>query len=267
MAYKIELAFKNGGYKRLKDEKNMEMVFKELSQADRYIIKHGGYYGIIDLFNVDRNEIKGVKITSVGKDIKYSLPGNNKYINAVLDSISVANVKRYSSTGYYYYSYTDIIDSENESLIEMKNYLFDQINLNYEDFRKNIYTYNNGFSQLIDKYHSYDNPNLSLEEVNTKSELKMSIINQLSIYSNYRGLAIARQKSEEYQPIFRRNANREPAPTVIKKESEFKPSITPEEFVNINNNFINYNGEEREEFLELSEFEEYPYKEYKKERY
>ena len=232
----------------------------ELYHMDKYINDCGdllSFYKIIgDKLNISSSLIDNIKIIQTSKGIEFSIVSNNPYLKNILLDVEKKKIRNYKN----YEMDTMVVSSNNSGFIEMKNFLFNNLENNSTLFFNEIYKYNNDFSSLLYKYSVVYNSSLRNEEdLRNLNELKNKIKIGLSIYKNYRGLCKARYEYEN-RVVYSSNIRNNNKETYTYTIPEYKEKEITQEDINRYNNFINYLEEEKEEFLEVDEIEsEYDY--------
>ncbi len=159
---------------------------KTLQEMDIICLDKGNYYDLLDdlayTLQILKSEIKKVYIYDSSKDNDFSIICGNSYIENIMKEIS--NGKKVTETSSY---------------LEMKNYLFEQLESdNYKTFLTEVYNYGNTFQGILSRYAtSFHQGVYSEEESKNLQDLKSEILERLAKYKNYRGLAISRKKKEE----------------------------------------------------------------------
>lgn len=240
----------------------------KLSEIDCFIMKVG-YTEFLKLLanklNISTQKINYVNIVNTrNRNIKISIVSKNEYLRPVLDDLSKKEIQRY---GKMYRSLETVISKNNEKFKEMYNYLINQLKNNSDKFLINIYTYKNSFSSLLYQYSNLCKSSINTEEEQRNIEnFERQICEELSIYKNYRGLCIARSKSEYKFYTLNKNSpiieSKKIKPIVSQPVIIEEPKMTQIDANNFNQ-FINDIGEEKEEFLEPEEMDYDNYKKYR----
>lgn len=228
----------------------------ELSDMDLFVYKCGGEFNLHSLLTKElelgQEHINKIKISQSRSEREFSIISNNPYLTSILTS-----VKRKKVHGYQNYEMdTMVVTSDNSNYIEMKNYLFENIQGDCNFFLQEVYKYNNEFAKLLYRYGTVYKQGLYSEEdlINIK-KLKNKIELGLSIYKNYRGLCKARYEYENkyrYSPHKKQTTAKE---NITYRSPEYIEKEVTQEYLNAINQYVNYLGEEKEEFLDDDERE------------
>lgn len=229
-----------------------------LLDMDKFVYKCGDYFNFLNILSseleIKFNEIDKVKIFESSKELEFSIVNDNPYLTPVLLTTTKRKVYNYKN----YEMNTMVVPINNSSYIDMKNYLFENIQGDCSYFLNEVYKYNNEFARLLNQYGILYNQGLYQEEdLRNINNLKDKIEIGLSIYKNYRGLCKARYDFEKrvthLTQISKNNKQKqEPYNNSI---PEYKEKEVTQEDINNFNQFINYLGEEKEEFLDSDEIE------------
>lgn len=232
----------------------------DLAEIDKFVYKCNDSFSLQSVLaselGIGFERIKKISILQPKKNIEFSIIRNNPYLDSVLTT-----VRRKKITNYQNYEMDAVVvSSDNKSYIDMKKYLFENIEADYKFFLNEIYKYNNEFAKLLYRYGSVYNQGLySEEDVRSINELKIKIEIGLSIYKNYRGLCKARYEYEKkYFSPYKNKPTRQL--TEIKLSNpEYKEKEFTQTDLNYLNQYTNDLGEEREEFLDIEERESEDY--------
>lgn len=248
----------------LKNEKNEIVIPKDIeafdiSDMDIYVESFDGYYHFLDQL-VQESEIssimvKKVTILDLKKNLEFSLVLHNPYLKPVFSHLQKKKMK---GKGNYFVEQV-VIPFNHPSYQEMKEYLFKNIENNYQKFLSTVYTYHNYFAQLLRFYGITYSQNFSNEEEkNYERKLQLEIEEKLQIYKNYRSLSLTRYRLEhsiqntipKRQPDLK-VSNISISPKFLDSPIVIQP-ITQEQANQINS-YVNNLDEEKEEFLEPDE--------------
>lgn len=240
--YKLQARRKDGSLISF-DSLNFSNVSNELIAIDQFTNPHD-YWSFLDLVKSELKEertdlIDSFQITIKGKDYAYSVCFKNQFLAPILEIIC-PNFSNHQ------------IPSDLEALLEMKQFLFQDLNQKESTFLK-CYPYRN---QLLNKAHKYVNTlSDSEEDLYEKKFLESEITKEIRNYKTYRSLC-----------IYRKNLNKRNRLWIPSSKSKllietFSHSLTNTAFPEIDNysyqaNWKNNEGEEREEFLEPEEIEQ-----------
>jgi len=229
----------------------------ELSDMDIFVYKCGFDFDLKKLLacelGIGISEIDSVKIIQNKSGREFSVISNNPYLTSILSSLKRKKINNYQS----YEMDTIVVPKDNQNYIEMKDYLFKNIELDYQKFLKEVYKYDNEFSKLLYRYGMLlKHVTNSLEDLRDIQELKDKIETGLSIYKNYRGLCKSRYEYEKY-PFYSKksNTNVTVETKICYSNPEYKEKEVTQEDINGLNQFVNDFGEEKEEFLDNEEIE------------
>lgn len=217
-----------------------ELKKAELFDVDKFIIENGGYLNLsnilADKLSILPQAIKRISILNIRKETEFSVASGNKYLNPLLSEIN--NSQEKITTSQYYK--------------KMKDYLFEKLeSKDYQEFLEHVYNYQNQFKTLISKYaNTYHQGVYSDEERVNLSNLKIEVEKKLSIYKNYRGLCICRERSEEMRISSSKAKNVKVTPVVMTNEN-FK--LKPATFSTIEDKTEKYNYD-NDEFLDPEEY-------------
>lgn len=225
----------------------------ELSDMDKFAYKCGSTFELHKILaeelGINLSEINKISIFQLKTELDFSIIINNPYLTSVLTSVERKKIKGYQN----YELDTIVVPKDNTNYLEMENYLFKNIEENCRLFLTDIYKYNNEFARLLYRYGTTYNKELySEEESRNIQELKNKIKLGLSIYKNYRGICKSRYEYET-----KRNYSKTTTPP--KKETQYykQPEEKEKDFPQIPlyqfNQYTNYLGEEKEEFLDIDE--------------
>ncbi len=175
----------------LKDGDTKTVYFSALEKAslqemDSFVLEQGIFAlenKLAEELTVLPQEIEKVKILQVRKQTEFSLCIGNPYLNPIL--MEIKNSHKIPTTHPVYQ--------------DMKKYLFQNLwSENYRYFLDEIYSYQNQFHSLLERYcltyHQYSE---GAEDDRYQKELEEDILENLKNYKNYRGLCICRKKQEE----------------------------------------------------------------------
>lgn len=242
-----------------------DMENTDLFDMDRYVVENGGYFHLISKlannYGITENQIEKVTILRLKKEIEFSILSHNSYLETALNDLEKKKVLGHGN----YLIETTVVSQKSESYKKMKDYLFENLKGDYQMFLNKIYKYHNEFSNLLNSYGSaYHQNTHSEEEMRNIRELELRIETELSIYKNYRGLCLARQKSENYINFNLGKVNKDSKVTNLKIKTNIpdtninlQPTPISQEQANQTNSYVNDLGEEREEFLDPEEIERF----------
>lgn len=191
---------------------------KELSDFDMYVLKYGGKNSFIgkvcNTLGVTRSMIKEVIINS-RSDFGYNLIEENPYFKDIYD-----NLKEEDTYGAKNYQKKEVVITGNSANFrDMRDYLFYNLRKNGNTLINEIYTRNTELRRLLEKYVSIYNPLSYSEEDNRNiNTLERQIVDTLSIYRNYRGMAVSRYNYENSKS----NTNIYISNEELKKEKEIE---------------------------------------------
>lgn len=193
--YKFKVYLQNGETETIIPN---EIKDANLEDLDRFSIEQGGFLGLCEVLekelSIHPHQIDKIKILQLKTGMEFSLISNNQYISSVLSSLQTKKVQGHGN----YFIDTTVISNDNISYVEMRDYVFENIQGDYSYFLKEIYNYKNQFSKLLYQYGmAYNQGIYDEEEERNIKELERKIALELSIYKNYRGLSIARKRWEE----------------------------------------------------------------------
>lgn len=228
----------------------------ELSDIDRFVYKCGTSFELRNLLaqelGIKTEEIEKIKILQNRTENEFGIIINNPLLTPVLSSIEKKRIIGYQD----YEMDAMVVARDNSTYLDMKEYLFENLESDFNFFLTEVYKYNNEFSKLLNRYgSSYNQKIYSETEARNLQNLKNKISLGLAIYKNYRGLCKAC-----YDYNNRNFYQKKSAP--IKKEEipyrspEYKEKEITQEDINLLNQYTNYLGEEKEEFLDIEEREQ-----------
>lgn len=221
-------------------------IEKDLNLTDRFIKK----------VTIDYKRTKKSENLSA-----FSIINNNPYIKEVLkvDNNHFSYIRKKEIYGSKNYKRKVVSISSNcLDYTKMREYLFEEIGKQEEKFLEDIYTYNNDFSKLLLRYIILRKQRIdSLEDNNVLLEIKDKILEELSNYKTFRGLALRRyyyeKKGYKFDKISDKPNNKEVPP---KKEIIDIDSIdTTSEVIE---DLESYNSK-HDEYLEPDEFKQMIY--------
>ena len=147
-----------------------------------------------------------------------------------------------------------VISRDNINYLEMEKYLFENLEGNYDLFLTEIYKYNNDFSKLLYRYgNTYNQGLYNEEDFRNIQDLKNKIKLGLTIYKNYRGICKARYEYETKRNYTKKSTVSAKDVNTYYKELEYREENFSHDELYQLNQYTNYLGEEREEFLDIDE--------------
>lgn len=254
--YCFQVSLQNGDIQKIVPK---EMHGNDLQDFDLFSMNHGGFFGLCEILgkelSISPYQITKISIYYPKKNLEFSLVSNNQYLLPVISSLYT---KKISSVRNYTFDAV-VIPSNHPTYLEMKNYLFTNLETNGSYFLTQVYCYHNHLQNLLYQYEStYKQSTLSEEDDRYLKELEHAIVVELSIYKNYRGLCIARKKYEDHfkQQIRKRNPQELAKNlTVTSYVTEHPYSMQSMNQETLENVTILFN-QENEEFLEPEEYQQ-----------
>lgn len=256
----------NDGSSRLIKPSMIDDDSNSLLDMDKFVYKCGDSFNFLNVLALELGikfgEIDKVKIFQPSKEIEFSLVDNNPYLTPVLLTTTKRKIYNYKN----YEMNTMAVPINSDSYIDMKKYLFKNIQDDHNFFLNEVYKYNNEFAKLLHQYGTIYNQGFHQEEdLRNISSLKEKIEAGLSIYKNYRGVCKARYDFEKNITYSQKTTTNNNVVEYNHPIPEYKEKEVTQEDINDYNQFINYLGEEKEEFLDNEELESE--KDYGKRRY
>ena len=194
------------------------------------------------------SDIKIVKDDRRSREIEYNLLEDNPYFADVFSKSSVKQVNEYN-----YKAEREIISPQSESYQEMRDYVFNQLKRNSNNFLNDIYKYPNKFKEILEKYaKSYESNDFKEEDYHYLYELETTIKHHLTIYKIYRSMATKRYQYEKYGRYDVRNNNNK----INKDDKDISAKILEQRYTNLNtvsHRTKEYN-EKYDEFIEPDEY-------------
>ena len=243
-----------------------QVVPKEIEESnlvnmDLFVLKCGGSFQLIQKlqqeYNLLEETIQKVTIIHKKNQTEFSLCVDNPYLTPVLNQIQRKKIKGYGN----YQMEVEVVPITNQTFQKMKEYVLTSLRSNYQDFLTNIYGYQNQFAALMYRYGNIYQafPEREEDSYEIKS-LERELEEKLSIYKNYRGLCIAYRNQERnhgYQryPSSKSDHSRISRLKISPVIATSSLQLTTQQEANRKNQYSNYLGEEKEEFLEPDELD------------
>lgn len=228
-----------------------------LESFDKYTLKKG--FGLKNRMREENNipsTIEKITIRPDRGNYEFSIVTSNPYLSSIIDKIVYKDIQLPGEN--YIRENTSVIDIESEEFGEMKDYIISKLETE-EHFLRNMFgEYNNDIRNIMARYqNAVRNNQGNYEDVRNIEDLKTELTKYLSLYKNYRKVSIKRLAYEENLRYGRiNNINvRERQEEIIRDGNNIdlnKLEYQVNDVVEYNS-FINYSGEEKEEFLEEDE--------------
>ena len=133
----------------------------DLCDMDKFVNEVGGYFELCrflaDELEINSTDIEKIMILRNKKEVEFSLINSNHYLTPVLNSLET---KKIQGNGPYQID-AIVVSSNNATYLEMKNYLFQNLRNNYERFLNEVYTYENEFFRILNRYGSLYNQDIN----------------------------------------------------------------------------------------------------------
>ena len=253
--YQFKVYLKNGDMMMIVPS---QMKGTDLQDYDLFSIQNHGFFGLTQILgkelSIASTDIDKITILHQRKNIEFSLVTNNPYVSAVIFDLYP---KKIPGVGGNYMIDAILVPNDHPSYIEMRDYLFQNLQTDASHFLDEVYTYQNQFHTLLYQYASSLRQSLHTEEEERNiQELKQRIRLELSIYKNYRGLCLARKKYEDriHSSLFS-NMNQKSVQNlkITHYATQNLYSMQSSDEDDLTNRTIIFN-QEHEEFLEPEEF-------------
>lgn len=196
----------------------------------------------------DVDIISSFQISVKGKDYHYSVIFQNPFLKSVLDGVTIKN----SSKKY-------VVSSSTSSFMDMKNFLFQELDRGGEQFLK-YYQYHNRLSRLIHQY--LQNFSNNEEDMHQKNLLKSTILQEMTDYKTYRSLCVYRNGLDRKINAVYHGIKPKPVSNVKPRVNNFESNAFTLDkevssiYAGYRQAYVNNSDEEKEEFLEPDEVEE-----------
>lgn len=186
----------------LTDGSSKKIILSSLEKADlcdmdKFVCDIGGFFELCDYLadklELDSKSIDKITILRNKKEVEFSLINSNSYLTPVLNDLKIKKIQGYGP----YQIDAIVVSSSNPTYLEMNNYLFKNLRNDYEKFLNEVYTYDNEFSKLLNRYGNLYSQGINQEdEINELKQLEDRISLELRVYKNYRGMCKSRYNYE-----------------------------------------------------------------------
>lgn len=186
---------------------------------------------------------------------RYNVLGTKKYFGDIFDNLYTGNTGAFRN-----YEYEVVrIKNSSDNLIEMKEYIFDQLKHNKDDFFNKVLIYDSNIKKLLKRYVDLKSTDLmNSEDVDYLYEIEGKVMDELTVYSNYRKIAVSRSF---YEKIGDKRKSNQVTPSIhvdTKVDIEYRRKREEEKLANMGKiddmiSEFNRSDLDKEEFIETEE--------------